>query len=77
MPRPLFQFPNKAMILVIASRGAALALGDEAGRGARNLSNLLLLNWAYQEAADGDNWFRNLLGYGGVAYSVGMLVTRW
>jgi hypothetical protein len=77
MPRPLFQFPNKALLLVMASRGAALALGDEAGRGARNLSNLLLLHWAYQEAADGDSWFRNLLGYGGVAYSVGMLVSSW
>jgi hypothetical protein len=77
MPRPLFQFPNKPLILAMASRGAAVALGDEAGRGAQNLSNLLLLHWACQEAAGGANWFRNLLGYGGVAYSVGMLVTRW
>jgi hypothetical protein len=77
VPRPLFQFPNKALLLVMASRGAALALGAEAGRGARNLSNLLLLHWAYQEAAEGDSWFRNLLGYGGVAYSVGMLVSSW
>jgi hypothetical protein len=77
MPRPLFQFPNKPLTLAAVSRGVALAAGEEAGRGARNLSNLALLGWGYQEATAGANWFRHLLGYGGVAYSVGMLVSRW
>ncbi|HEX8977968.1 MAG TPA: hypothetical protein VF781_15795 [Solirubrobacteraceae bacterium] len=77
MPRPLFQFPNRPLIVAAISRGVAVALGEEAGRGAQNLSNLALLVWAYEEATDGANWFRNLLGLGGVAYSVGMLVSRW
>lgn len=77
MPRPLFQFPNSRLVLVMASRGAAFARGDQAGRGARNLSNLALLAWSYDEATDGANWFRNLIGLGGVAYSVRQLVARW
>jgi hypothetical protein len=77
MPRPLFQFPNRELLAFMVSRGVSRALGDEAGRGPRNLSNLLLLAWAYEEATDGANWFRNLIGLGGVAYSIGELVTRW
>ena len=77
MPRPLFQFPNKELVVAIGARGVSIALGDEAGRGPRNLSNLALLLWGYREATDGANWFRNLVGLGGVAVSVRELVTRW
>jgi hypothetical protein len=61
----------------MVSRGVALSLGEEAGQGARNLSNLALLWWGYGEAAEGANWFRNLIGLGGVAYSAGMIARRW
>jgi hypothetical protein len=77
MPRPLFQFPNKELAVAIGARAVSLSLGGEAGRGARNLSNLALLLWAYEEATDGANWFRNLIGLAGVAVSVRELVTRW
>lgn len=79
MPRrfPIFQLPNKPLIVALTARGIALRLGDEAGRGALNLSNLALLGWAYQEATAGANWFRRGIGLGGVAYSVGSLVNRW
>jgi hypothetical protein len=59
------------------SGAAAVRLGPEAGRSPRNLARLALLDWAYAEAVDGDSWFRQLLGLGGVAYSVAQLVTRW
>lgn len=61
----------------MVARGVSAQLGDEAGRGARNLSNLLLLDWAYEEVTEGANWFRQLIGLGGVVYSVRSLVTRW
>ena len=79
MPRrfPIFQRPNKPLTVAMASRAAALAMGDEAGRGARNLSNMLLLVWSYREVTQGANWFRQLLGLGGVAYSVTELVSRY
>lgn len=79
MPRrfPIFQFPNKSLTVAMIARGVSLQLGDEAGRGARNLSNLVLLVWAYEEVTAGANWLRRLIGLGGVAYSVGSLVSRW
>ncbi len=79
MPRrfPIFQLPNKSLTLALVARGLSVQLGDEAGRGARNFSNLALLAWAYAEVTAGANWFRRLIGLGGVAYSVGSLVSRW
>jgi hypothetical protein len=79
MPRrfPIFQFPNGPLIVAMVSGAVAVQLGPEAGRSARNLSNLAVLDWAYEEVVDGANWFRRLLGLGGVAYSVTQLVTRW
>jgi hypothetical protein len=77
VPRPLFQFPNKQLVVTMVARGAAIALGGETGRGARNLSNVAMLAWSYEEASNGANWFRNLIGLGGVAYSVRELITRW
>lgn len=77
MPRPFFQFPNGPLIVAILARAASFQLGEEAGRGARNLSNLAVLQWAYEEVTDGANWFRRLIGLGGVAYSVRELASRW
>jgi hypothetical protein len=79
MPRrfPLAQFSNQPLLVALGARAVAVAVGDEPGRGMRNLSNLALLAWAYQEVTDGVNWFRRLLGWGGVAFSVNQLVRTW
>ncbi len=79
MPRrfPIFQFPNKVLIAAMLARGVAAKLGVEAGRGPRNVSNLLALDWAYQEVTEGANWFRQLIGLGGVVYSVRSILTDW
>jgi hypothetical protein len=77
VPRPLFQFPNGPLIVAILARAASVQLGEEAGRGARNLSNLAVLRWGYEEVTDGANWFRRLIGLGGVAFSVRELASRW
>jgi hypothetical protein len=77
MPRPLFQLPNKELTVVIVSRAVALALGEEAGRGPRNLSNAALLWWSYRELTAGANWFRRAIGLGAGAYSSHALLTRW
>lgn len=74
---PIFQFPNKPLVVAIASRALAVRLGNEAGRSARNLSNLALLYWAYEEVAHGANWLRRLLGLGGAAFSARELLTKW
>lgn len=78
MPRrfPIVQFPNGPLMVAMASRVAAERLGDEPGRGAKNLSSVALLVWGLQELSDGANWFRRLIGLGGVAYGAASLVNQ-
>lgn len=76
MPRrfPIFQFPNRPLI-VAGLAGAAAGIAD--GRyspAALLISRLALLVWALEEVADGANWFRRLLGLGGAGYALSRLL---
>ncbi|MBV8734302.1 MAG: hypothetical protein JO321_00580 [Solirubrobacterales bacterium] len=76
MPRrcPIFQFPNPPLI-VAGLAGAAARLADRRyARVALLVSHLALLVWALEEAADGANWFRRLLGLGGGGYALSRLL---
>jgi hypothetical protein len=60
---PLVQFPNAPLALALGARGAAGVCAEGAGRDrARSLFLVSLGVWAWEELADGDNWFRRLLG---------------
>jgi hypothetical protein len=73
MPRrfPIAQFPNPPLILALAAGAIARTWHGDTGRAMLVVSDLALLVWAYQEVTDGSNWFRRLLGFGGIAYVFG------
>jgi hypothetical protein len=60
---PLVQFPNAPLALALGARGVAGACAEGPRRArARSLFVASLGVWAWEELADGDNWFRRLLG---------------
>lgn len=75
MPRrfPIFQFPNRPLILA----GLAGLLARQADRRyasvARLTSSLALLVWALEELVSGANWVRRLLGLAGGRYALSRL----
>lgn len=76
MPRrfPIFQFPNRPLI-VAALAGLAARIVDRRYRPIADLvSHLALLVWALEEVLDGANWFRRLLGLGGGGYALSRLL---
>jgi hypothetical protein len=78
MPRrfPIFQFPNRPLI-VAGLAGAAARLGPRRhSQAAQWISQLALLVWALEELISGANWFRRLLGLGGGGYALSGLLRR-
>jgi hypothetical protein len=67
MPRPIFQFPNRPLILAASAGGLARAASGPTARGAALVSEVSLAVWAYEEIVHGANWFRRLLGVSGAA----------
>jgi hypothetical protein len=59
---PLVQFPNVPLIAAFVSGTAAAMLHGVAHDDAVAVSYLAMAIWAYEELADGVNWFRHLLG---------------
>jgi hypothetical protein len=69
---PIVQFPNLPLIVAfLASQVAGFVRGSEHSL-ARSVSYLAMTIWAYEELAEGVNWFRHLLG---LAYVI-ILVIR-
>ena len=65
---PIVQVPNPPLLLALAGWGvAALTAGTahDAGRWAFTLG---LVVWAWEETTGGVNWFRRLLGAGGLVW---------
>jgi hypothetical protein len=61
---PVAQFPNPPLLVAIAGWGVAAAAHGTAHDAGRAVFTLGLGVWAWQEALDGDNLFRRLLGAG-------------
>jgi hypothetical protein len=59
---PLVQFPNAPLILAFLGGVAASIMHGAAHGDARAVSYIAMAIWAYEEFADGVNWFRHLLG---------------
>jgi hypothetical protein len=70
MPRrfPIFQFPNRPLIVTLVAGALARMTGGPARAAATLLARLALLVWSAEEIARGANWFRRLLGLAGASY---------
>jgi hypothetical protein len=66
----IVQFPNPPLITALAASVAGRATQGTAHRLALAIFYLALSLWAYEEAVQGDNWFRHLLGLGFGIYIV-------
>lgn len=75
MPRsfPIFQFPNRPLIVTILAAAIAWGTTGKTSSTARLVSRLAFLVWSAEEIVDGANWFRRLLGVGGAALGVTQL----
>ena len=73
MPRPIFQFPNRPLILAASAGAVARAASGQRARGAALVAEVSLAVWAYEEIVDGANWFRRLLGVSGAAAALAAL----
>jgi hypothetical protein len=75
MPRsfPIFQFPNRPLIATVVAATIAHGTRGRTSSAAKLVSRLGLLVWSAEEIVDGANWFRRLLGLGGVAWGVAEL----
>jgi hypothetical protein len=59
---PIVQFPNLPLIIAFAAGLASKSLHGADHRYALAIAYLGMTVWAYEELANGVNWFRHLLG---------------
>jgi hypothetical protein len=67
---PIVQFPNPPLLLAFAGWGVADATTDTAHDVGIAVFTISLAVWAWEEATDGVNWFRRLLGAGALVWIV-------
>lgn len=67
---PIVQFPNPPLLLAFAGWGLAEVAGGTAHDVGRAVFTVGLGVWAWEEAVDGVNWFRRLLGVGVLVWIV-------
>ncbi len=72
-PFPIAQFPNPPLLVAFTGWGLATASGGTAHEIGRVVLTLGLAVWAYGEATGGVNWFRRLLGVGGLVWIIANL----
>jgi hypothetical protein len=68
---PIVQFPNPPLAVGLLAGAAADLTNRSAHNYLESVSYLALAIWAYQELAEGVNWFRRLLG---LAFTVVLVV---
>jgi hypothetical protein len=73
---PVAQFPNAPLLVALAAALVSRVVRGRADDVAGAVFYVALGVWAWQEAADGVNWFRRLLGVAGLAYVVLRLTDR-
>ena len=59
---PSVQFPNLPLIVALLAAGAGKLVNGAGHSYAIAVAYLATAIWAYEELADGVNWFRHLLG---------------
>jgi hypothetical protein len=65
---PIAQFPNPPLIAALLAAGAERLTTGWAHSACGVVFYVALTVWAYEEARNGDNWFRRLLGAGALIY---------
>ncbi|HVV74498.1 MAG TPA: hypothetical protein VHC43_00565 [Mycobacteriales bacterium] len=59
---PIAQFPNLPLIVAVGAGVAHHFIAGTTARYLRAIAYVALGIWAYEEVAQGSNWFRRLLG---------------
>lgn len=67
---PVVQMPNEPLIIALAAGQLARFVGSTARADLLSVSRLAAAVWAYAEITQGANWFRRLLGAGGMVLTV-------
>ena len=67
---PIAQFPNPPLLLALGGWLLAVLTHGSVHAYARATFYAGLAAWAWEELADGTNWFRRALGAGGLVYVV-------
>jgi len=67
---PIVQFPNLPLLLAFSGWGVAAAAQGAAHDAGRAVFTIGLGVWAWQEAAEGANWFRRAIGAGALVWIV-------
>jgi hypothetical protein len=70
---PIAQFPNPPLLLAFAGLALAAATDRTPHDVGRAIFTIGLGVWAWEEAVDGVNWFRRLLGVGALVWIVASL----
>jgi hypothetical protein len=70
---PVAQFPNPPLLLAFAGWGLAAVTDHAAHNVGRAVSIIGLGVWAWEEAVDGVNWLRRLIGVGALVWIVARL----
>jgi hypothetical protein len=70
---PVAQFPNPPLLFAFAGLGLAAVAEGETHDVGRAVLTVGLGVWAWQEATDGVNWFRRLVGVGALIWIVARL----
>lgn len=73
---PIFQLPNRPMIVSIATGAIARSTSGRLARDAAVVSHPALLVWAAEEVLDGANWLRRLCGLAGGGYAIAGLIEQ-
>jgi len=70
---PVAQFPNPPLLLAFGGLALAAVTDHTAHDVGRSVFTIGLGVWAWEEAVDGVNWFRHLLGAGALVWIVARL----
>ena len=73
---PIAQFPNPPLLIAFAGWGLAAVADDAAHDVGRAVLTIGLGVWAWEEAIDGVNWFRRLVGAGALVWLVASLASE-
>ena len=74
---PVAQFPNPPLLLALAGSLVAQLVDSGAVHDwARATNEVGIAAWAWLELADGVNWFRRLLGAGGLVWLASQLASQ-
>jgi len=70
---PIAQFPNPPLLIAFAGWLLGAVANGKAHDVGRSIFTLGLAVWAWEEATDGVNWFRRVLGAGVLVWLVARL----